>query len=154
MTENTNQNARTIWIDADGCPVVKESVRIAKKHHWNAVVVKNHAVQITSDYAAVITVDTTRDAADFYIANHMKQGDVVVTGDYGLAAMALAKSGKVITNNGRYITNETIDFVLETRHENKMNRMQGKRGTKIKKRTAGDNERFTEALIELVSKMV
>jgi uncharacterized protein YaiI (UPF0178 family) len=82
----------------------------------------------------------------------MKAKDIVVTGDYGLAAMVLAKAGYVITNSGKYITNDNIDFVLETRHENKMNRMQGKRGSKIKKRTTDDDDRFISSLIELVKR--
>ncbi len=96
-----------IWIDGDGCPVVNLAINIAKLQALPVTVVKNHAVQVNDDYAEIVTVDVSRDAADFYIVNHMMSGDIVVSQDYGLAAMVLAKKGICVTqkrarNNNSY----------------------------------------------------
>ena len=42
-----------IWIDADGCPVVNHTLKIAEKKRIPVTVVKNYAVVIESDYAEV-----------------------------------------------------------------------------------------------------
>ena len=80
-----------IFIDADGCPVVNETIRLAQKLNIPVTVVKNYAHELQSEYAEIVTVDISRDAADFYIANHLKHEDVLITQDYGLAALALSK---------------------------------------------------------------
>lgn len=82
-----------IWIDGDGCPVVDLAIDVAKKLDLPVTVVKNYAVHIVSDYAQVVSVDISRDSADYYIANQMTKGDLVITQDYGLGAM-VAKRGQ------------------------------------------------------------
>lgn len=134
-----------VWIDGDGCPVVDLTINLAKKNGLPVTVVKNYAVKIESAYAEVISVDISRDSADYYIANHISTGDLVITQDYGLAAMVLAKRGYCLTQNGREITAMNIDFLLDSRHQSREARMQGKRGPKHKKRSEADNEDFSEA---------
>ena len=123
-----------IFIDADGCPVVDETINIAKKLNIPVVIVKNYAHVINSSYAEVVTVDLSSDSADYYIVNHMGKGDIVVTQDNGLAAMALAKEGIVINQNGYIIDNENIDAMLSTRHINRELRQRGVYVCKPKKR--------------------
>lgn len=139
-----------IWIDADGCPVVKIAIGIARKSGYQVTVVKNHAVIIEDDYAEIITVDVSRDAADFYIVNHMGVGDIVITQDYGLAAMALSKQGKIINQNGRLITKDNIDLILDQRHVSRVARMQKGKYTKFKKRSKLDDEAFIMAFKKLL----
>ena len=105
-----------IWIDGDGCPVVNITIQEAKKRALPVTVVKNFAVQVKDDYANVVTVDISRDAADFYIVNHIKAGDLVISQDYGLCAMVLSKKGLCLNQNGRIITKDNIDMILDTRH--------------------------------------
>ena len=102
-----------IWIDADGCPVVNQTIRLAKKYKIPVTVVKNYAIHIESDYAEIVTVDISRDSADYYIANHLLPNDLVITQDNGLAAMVLAKQGNVINVSGRVINSQNIDFILD-----------------------------------------
>ncbi len=147
-----NQTMR-IWIDGDGCPVVELTIKLAKKNGLPVTVVKNHAVVIESTYADVISVDISRDSADYYIANHISTGDLVITQDYGLAAMVLAKRGYCLTQNGREITAMNIDFLLDSRHQSREARMQGKRGPKHKKRSEADNEDFSEAFEAFVNRL-
>lgn len=139
-----------IWIDADGCPVVKLATTIAKEHRIEVTIVKNHAVVIESDYAEVVTVDLSRDAADYYIVNNLSKGDLVITQDYGLAAMVLAKGGRCINQNGKLIDAGNIDFILDSRHHGRRARMQNQRGPKHKKRTLEDDLMFKEAFVKAV----
>jgi len=137
-----------IWIDADGCPVVDITIVIAKKYDLPVTVVKNYAVKIESAYAEIVTVDIERDSADYYIANHLSVGDLVITQDYGLAAMVLAKRGFCLNQNGREITALNIDFILDSRHQSRVARTQNQRGPRHKKRTTSDDADFKKALLE------
>jgi uncharacterized protein YaiI (UPF0178 family) len=90
------------------------------------------------------------DAVDFVLVNRVKPGDIVITQDYGLAAMVLAKRGLVMDQNGREYTNENIDQLLDSRHIAKKIRQAGGRMKGPKKRRKEDNENFErrfEALI-------
>lgn len=140
-----------LWIDADGCPVVSESERLAKKYKIELHVVKNIAHHIVLEYGHVHTVDKGPDQADFFIANRLKTGDLVITQDYGLAAMAIAKGSTALTQYGQIIDRENIDYLLEKRHFNKEMRKQNGKYTKFKKRTAEDDHRFLEVLDQLLS---
>lgn len=140
-----------LFIDADGCPVVSISVEIAKRHGIEAFIVKNYAHEIESDYASVITVDKSLDSADYFIANHLERGDVVVTQDYGLAAMVLSRSAFCITQNSLVISDENIGRLLDNRYMNRLIRKRGGRGTHFKKRSPEDNVRFQNALDKLIA---
>lgn len=141
-----------IFIDADGCPVVEETVTIAKKFKIPVVIVKNHAHIINSSYAQVVTVDLSSDSADYYIVNHMKKGDLVVTQDNGLAAMALAKEGIVINQNGHIIDDGNIDAMLSTRHIHKTLRQRGIYASKAKKRVKSNSKSYEITLKNLLEK--
>lgn len=141
----------TLWIDADGCPVVALAARIAAAHGVEAVIVKNHAHELHSDTARIITVDKSRDSADFYIANHIAPGDVVITQDNGLAAMVLAKRGLCLNQNGIRITDDTIGLLLDRRHlHQELRRKHGIHAGKAPKRSASQNQAFETALRELL----
>lgn len=139
-----------IFIDADGCPVVNETIAIAKEMKIPVTVVKNYAHEFQSDYAEVVTVDISRDAADFYIANHLKNEDVLITQDYGLAALALSKKCRILTQNGLFIADHNIMRLLDARHVNQKMRKTKKIYTKHKKRTVEDDEIFKSALRKLL----
>ncbi len=149
-----NQKNIRIWIDADGCPVVKETVYVAREYSIPVTLVKNHGVYLESDYATIITVETSSDAADFYILTHMNPGDIVVTQDNGLCAMVLSKKGHCIDQNGKIITEDQIDFLLQSRHISRKERMQNQRGPKFKKREDRDNLLFTKSLKKLLREII
>ncbi|MBU5310510.1 DUF188 domain-containing protein, partial [Tissierella carlieri] len=89
-----------IYVDADGCPVVDIAVGVAKEYKLEIIVVKNYAHEIADLYVTVVSVDISRDSADFYIINRIEKGDIVITQDYGLAAMCLSKKAICINQNG------------------------------------------------------
>lgn len=140
-----------IWIDADGCPVVQITVALAQKYEVELHVVKNISHRIELDYGTVHTVDQGADQADFFIANRLIPGDLVITQDYGLAAMAIAKKAIALTQFGQIINNDNIDYLLEKRHFNKEQRKQNGKYTKFKKRTDLDDQHYKEALLNLLN---
>ena len=114
-----------ILIDADGCPVVKQTTQIAKENNIEVVIFCDTSHIINSDYAQIITVSKGADSVDFALVNEVKSDDIVVTQDYGLAAMVLSKGGKAITQNGMIISDSNLELLLTSRYESKKARMSG-----------------------------
>jgi uncharacterized protein YaiI (UPF0178 family) len=143
-----------LWIDADGCPVVSITEQVAESLSIELHVVKNISHHLELHYAQVHTVDHGADQVDFFIANRLTPGDLVITQDYGLAAMAIAKKAFALTQYGQLIDSQNIDYLLEKRHFHKELRKQSNKYTKFKKRTAEDDRRYLEALKETLKKLM
>jgi len=143
-----------ILVDADGCPVVDLIIQFANQYELPVTLFCDTAHNMQRDGAETIMVSKGMDAVDFVLVNRVKPGDIVITQDYGLAAMVLAKRGHVIDQNGREYTNENIDQLLHSRHIAKKIRLAGGRMKGPKKRSKEDNERFAEGFIELISKVI
>ena len=80
------------------------------------------------------------------------KGDIVVSQDYGVAAMALGKNAYAIHQSGKWYTNENIDQMLMERHLNKKARRAfGKNHLKgPRKRTSEDDEHFRESFEKMI----
>lgn len=139
----------TIFVDADGCPVVNETISIAKKFKMPCTLICDTAHEMHRDGADTVIVSKGADAVDFVLVNKVSKGDIVVTQDYGLAAMVLAKQGHPIDQNGRRYTNDNIDQLLLARHTAQKIRMAGGRLKGPKKRSKESNEKFINSLREL-----
>lgn len=142
-----------IYVDADGCPVVDIVIDIGKKYDLDVIVVKNHAHKIVDDYAQIVSVDISNDSADFYIVNRVEKRDIVVTQDYGLAAMCLSKEAVPINQNGLIYSNNNIEGMLNSRHIHKTLRRQGIHHSKAKKRKSHTDIVFKDKLEELINSM-
>lgn len=142
-----------ILIDADGCPVISIVELIAKKLKIEVTIVVNIHHRITSDYCKVIQVDEGRDVADFKIVNLLEIGDIVVTQDYGLAAMVLARKAYAINQNGMIYNNDNMEVLLMQRFVAKKEREKGNRVRGAKKRTAIMDKEFHDAFIQLIQKI-
>ncbi len=141
-----------ILIDADACPVVRITELIAKEKGISVTLLcdTNHVLQ--SDYSEVITVGAGADAVDFKLVSICQKGDLVVTQDYGVAAMILGKGAYGIHQSGKWYTNENIDQMLMERYMAKKAR-NAKKKHHLKgsaKRTAEDDQRFEESLRRLI----
>lgn len=141
---------KRIFVDADGCPVVKIAVNLAKEFQVRIILVKNHAHVLQDEYAEVVTVDTSSDSADFYIVNHLAKGDLVITQDQGLAAMCLGRGAIPINQNGLVMDDSNIDGMLSSRHINRKLRNKGIYTSKVKKRDKDQNQDFERALRRLL----
>ena len=145
-----------ILVDADACPVVSSVEKVAKKYKIPVILLcdTNHILQ--SEYSEVITVGAGADAVDFKLVSICQKGDVVVTQDYGIAAMILGKGAYGIHQSGKLYTNDNIDQMLMERHIAKKARNAKKR-QHIKgpaKRTAEDDARFLQSLENLIQKLL
>ena len=143
-----------IYVDADACPVVRIVERVARDHALPVTLLCDTNHVLFSDYSEVRVIGAGADAVDFALVNLCRRGDVVVTQDYGVAAMALGKGAYGIHQSGRWYTNDNIDRLLMERHmAKKARRASGKHHLKgPAKRTAEDDRRFEEALVRLVEK--
>ena len=142
-----------VVIDADGCPVVRAACRIAKSMDIGCTVVCDTAHIFRSEelYGAdVHVVSQGADSADFYIVNHVSKESVVITQDYGLAAMCMAKCADIIDQNGRIYNNENISGLLEGRAANKKLLRSGKHPKGAPKRKTEQNKAFEESFTKLL----
>ena len=142
-----------ILVDADACPVKKIIEKLAMEFNLPVTMFIDTSHELYSEYSEIITVSKAPDAVDFALMNQAKKGDIVVTGDYGVAAMALAKGAYAIHQGGMLYTNDNIDRMLLERHLVKVNRKSGKRNPHIKnqkKRTSTDDMRFEMMLRNLI----
>lgn len=144
-----------ILIDADACPVVKITEKTAREYQIPVILLcdTNHILQ--SDYSTVKTIGAGADAVDFALINLCKKGDIVVTQDYGVAAMALGKGAYAIHQSGRRYTDENMDRLLMERHlSQKARRASAKNHLKgASKRSREDDLAFELALRELVEEI-
>lgn len=141
-----------ILIDGDGCPVIKLSIDIASKFNKKVIIICDTSHNFSKYNVETITVSKGCDSADFYIANKVNKGDIVITQDYGLAAMVLSKEAYVINQNGLIYNNENIDQLLFMRHVSKKVRQSGGRTKGPKKRNKEDDLKFEKELTKLILK--
>ena len=141
-----------IYVDADACPVIGIVEKIAQKYQIPVMLLCDTNHILSSQYSEVKIIGAGTDAVDFALINLCKKGDIVVTQDYGVAAMALGKGAYGIHQSGRWYTNETIDQMLMERHLNKKaRRSSGKNHLKgPKKRTEEDDLRFEQSFEKLI----
>ena len=148
-----------IIVDADACPVVGIVERLAKENKIPVILLCDTSHIMNSTYSKVITVAKGTDAVDFKIITVGMKGDLVVTQDYGVAAMALGKGMLAIHQSGMEYTQNNIDRLLFERHMAKAVRLghTGKgRKTHIKgpsKRTNEDDFEFEKSLKALLDRI-
>lgn len=136
----------TIFIDADGCPVVDLTVHLAKAYQVPCVILCDTSHQIQRTGVQTITVSKGADSVDFALVNRLHPGDLAVTQDYGLAAMCLARGARVLRQDGLEYTADNIDALLLARHTAKKIRRSGGRLHGSGKRPEEEDRRFERAL--------
>lgn len=139
-----------ILIDADGCPVVDLTVRLAAKHGAECVILCDTAHEFNREGAQTVIVEKGADSVDFKLVNLVREGDIVVTQDYGLAAMCLARKTVPLSQNGMVYTDKNIDQLLFTRYVSKKIRNSGGRLKGPSKRKPEQDKAFEEALERLI----
>lgn len=142
--------ALTVLIDGDGCPVVNEAVALAREYHTDCVIFCDTAHQMEREGAQTVTVSKGADSADFALVNRVHAGDIVITQDYGLAAMCLSKSARILNQDGKRYTAENIDGLLFSRYVGKKVRKAGGRLKGPPKRRPEQTARFVQALRQLL----
>ena len=141
-----------IYVDADACPVISIVEQLAKENNIEVTLLCDTNHVLASDYSEVKIIGAGADAVDFALINLCQKGDVVVTQDYGVAAMALGKGAYAIHQSGKWYTNENIDQMLMERHLGKKARRASVKShlKGPKKRTEEDDIRFWKSFEKLL----
>ena len=139
-----------ILVDADACPVKQIIVNAAKRRSIPVIMLTDTSHVINDGYSQVITVDKHADSVDYALMGLLTKADIVVTQDYGLAAMALGKGAQVIHQNGLIYTNDNIERLLMERHVGGKIRRAGGRTKGPAKRTKEDDARFEAAFERMI----
>ncbi len=141
-----------ILIDADACPVIDLAIACAGKHGLPVTLICDTCHCLQRDGAMTITVDKGADSADFALVNRITPGDIVITQDYGVAAMALSRKAKVLNQNGLIYTDDNIDALLMSRYTAQKIRRAGGRIKGPAKRTKEQDTQFLLAFESLLNK--
>ena len=131
-----------ILVDADACPktVLKICLKLGNQYDVPVWTVASFNHQILSDHHVV--VGCTAQEADIKVVNLTEHGDIVITQDWGLEAMALGKQAKCLNPSGREYLSARIEFLLEERETKAKLRRSGGRTKGPKKRTLKEDEQF------------
>jgi uncharacterized protein YaiI (UPF0178 family) len=145
--------ATRVIIDADACPRTCLQIvdKLARVYHFEVITVAsfNHRFGHTHHQ---VTGDEPQ-ATDIAIINQVREGDIVVTQDWGLAAMVLGKRASAIAPGGRIFNDDQMDLLLEERNILAKFRRGGGRTRGPAKRTSGDDYRFETNFLTLLQKM-
>lgn len=148
--ERSTEKQMKILIDADACPkpVLQICLRLGLQYGIPVWTVASFNHDVVSDHH--IVVGNGSQEADMKVMNLTESEDIVVTQDWGLAAMILGKAAKVLSPTGQKFRPETIDFLLEEREAKAKLRRAGGRTRGPRKRTDKDNESFERCLEEIL----
>lgn len=139
-----------IFVDADACPVKDIVIRAARDRDIPVTMIMDTSHPWQNDEVKVINVDKARDGVDIALINLAKKNDIVITQDYGVAAMALGKGAWALNQNGLIFSSSNIDKLLFERHLGQKIRRAGGRTKNIRKRTREDDINFENALIKVI----
>ncbi len=139
-----------VLVDADACPVTDIAVSLCKEYRILCLLLCDTAHEFYRDGAQTLVFDKGADSVDIALVNRVEQGDIVITQDYGLASMCMAKGAKVLHQDGWAYTKENIDALLFSRHESRKYRAAGGRTKGPKKREKAQDEAFRRAFQQML----
>ncbi|MEH6941223.1 YaiI/YqxD family protein [Bacillus sp. JJ722] len=142
----------SIIVDGDACPVKDECIACAKEYQVDVVFVASIKNK-TDKYpeARWVYVDWDKEAADLYMMNVAKKGDIAITSDIGLAAALLGKGVCVLSPKGTFYNENNIDSLLFMRHTAAKKRRKGVYSKGPKAFTENDRINFHNSLVKILS---
>lgn len=140
----------SIYVDADACPVVEDILELVDQQPVHLVCNRHHELSFNSENVEIHRSTDRRDGADHYIYNHSRPGDIVVTDDLGLAALALGGNREVIRFRGDRPGNEGISWRLQIKHAVARARRAGRRTGGPSKFSESDRKKFRKGLKKLL----
>ena len=143
-----------VLIDADACPVVDIAVALCRRYRVPCTLLCDTAHTMHRDGAETLVFDKGADSVDFALVNRVYPGDIVITQDYGLASMCLAKNALVLHQDGWQYTEYNIQALLFQRHESRKYRASGGRVKGPHTRTNEQDKAFSAALETLLQTAV
>ena len=139
-----------VLIDADACPVTDIAINLCRSHGTECLLLCDTAHEFHREGAITLVFDKGADSVDYALTNRVTPGDIVITQDYGLASMCLARGARVLHQDGWAYTADNIDALLFQRHESRKFRASGGRTKGPKKRTAQQDQAFQKAFQTLL----
>lgn len=139
-----------VLIDGDGCPVVGIAAQVCQMKQVPCLLLCDTAHEMRRGDVQVLTFDKGADSVDYALANRVRAGDIVVTQDYGVASMCLARGAQVLHQDGWEYTQWNINALLLERHEAQKFRRGGGRTKGPGKRRPEQDRSFREALLGLL----
>jgi hypothetical protein len=151
---NYEEYRMKILVDGDACPVKENISEVSARYKIKVIIFISTAHwTVNREDVEYITVDSNYQEVDMKIVNQVKSGDIVITNDYGLASLVLAKRASAISFDGRVFTRDKIDYLLAKRHLAAKLRRQGSYISKQSKYSKEDREKFEVNLIELITQL-
>lgn len=139
-----------ILVDGDGCPVISIIAEAAAEFDLELIIYTDLNHQHQLDYGVLKVVDQGFQSVDMILCNKIEPGDLVITSDYGLAALSLSRGAQVLGFSGREFNDQNIENLLAKRHHQFKERKRTGRHTSHKKRTELDDQRFKKELIKMI----
>ena len=139
-----------VLVDADACPVTDIAVSLCRKFQVSCLLFCDTAHEMHREGAETLVFDKGADSVDFALVNRVDAGDIVITQDYGLASMCLAKQARVLHQDGWAYTEYNIQALLFQRHESKKHRLAGGRTKGPSRRKPEQDKAFASALQQLL----
>lgn len=141
-----------ILIDADGCPVVGLAAEQAGKYGVECIIICDFSHEYNIENTKTVRLPEGTDSVDYALVNMAVRDDIVITQDYGLAAMCLSKQAIPVSQDGMVYSDSNIDALLLIRHESAKIRRAGGRTKGKSKRTKSQDDAFKNKLLELINK--
>lgn len=141
-----------IIVDGDACPGINIIEKISKKYGIELIIYCDIHHFITVNYGEVKVVDSGFQSVDMKVVNECNNGDIIISQDYGVAAICLGKKASVISPKGYIYTDENIGSMLEQRHLSQKIRRAGGKTPNAKKRSIEDDNRLRKNLLYLLER--
>lgn len=141
-----------IIVDADATPNISLITKIAEENKIPLFLYCDDSHEINNDYAKIIVLSRGYQTVDTKISNDLKQNDILITQDYGLALIGLSKKSYVINPKGFYYTEDNINLLLFERQLNLINRKKKIKTKNMKKRTKEEDKKLRECLLKIIKK--
>ena len=141
-----------IIVDGDACPGINIIEKISKEYEIELIIYCDIHHFINVNYGEVRVVDSGFQSVDMKVVNECSKGDIVISQDYGVAAICLGKKASVISPKGYIYTDENIGSMLEQRHLSQKIRRGGGKTPNAKKRSVEDDNRLRKNLLYLIER--
>lgn len=139
-----------VLVDADACPVKEQILEVCARRSVEVFMFASHAHEVTG--GTVMKVESSPQAVDIALFNEARAGDVVVTGDYGLACMVLGRGALALSFRGQEFHEGNIDGLMASRHAAAKARRAGGRTRGPRALTWSDRQTFAAALDRLLDR--
>ena len=139
-----------ILVDADACPVLNIIEDVASEYGIELCIYSDITHDLEVGYGKIIKLDRGDQAVDMAILNNCAEGDIIITGDYGLASLVLNRGALALSFSGRVFNEKNIEYLLMKRHINAKIRRGGGRHKGPSKRTKEDDDHFRERLLKII----